>query len=250
MTRLPGKVEATVDRFVADRRQALRLLVGAGIVLTNSSRAFGSQPDHSGGVAAPQTPDEVLRLLMAGNERFVEKKLSHPHESKAWQNTLTKEQHPAATILGCSDSRVATEIVFDQGLGDLFVIRVAGNVVGNDVAGSVEYSVLHLHTPLVMVLGHEGCGAVTAAVQERLDGRKDVKEIQSLIDQIEPSLASVDRKLSVEDQVRAGVEANVLQSTTILSALPELAKSIQAKTLKIIPAVYDLQTGRVRLLKV
>lgn len=250
MPRLPGKVEATVDRFVPDRRQALRLLVGAGIVLTNSSRAFGSQPAHSGSVAASQTPDEVLRLLMAGNERFVEKKLRHPHESEAWQNTLTKDQHPIATILGCSDSRVATEIVFDQGLGDLFVIRVAGNVVDHDVSGSVEYSVLHLHTPLVMVMGHEGCGAVTAAVQERLNGGKDVKEIQSLIDQIEPALASVDRKLSVEDQVRAGVEANVLQSTTILSSLPELAKSIQAKTLKIIPAVYELQTGRVRLLKV
>jgi carbonic anhydrase len=237
-----------MNRVEPGRREALLLLAGLGIFLGNFSHGFGWQTPHLPGTQVPQEPDEALQRIMAGNTKFASGKVRHPHESAAWRTGLTKEQHPIATILGWSDSRVPVEIVFDQGLGDLFVVRVAGNVVDVDVVGSVEYAVIHLHTPLVLVLGHEQCGAVTAAVQERANREKESEGIQKLVDQIEPVIAKVDSKLSIEEQVKAGVEANVRQSAQILSALPELAKPIQAKSLKIVASVYELQTGRVRIL--
>ena len=113
---------------------------------------------------ASLTADESLARLMEGNKRFVKRKAQHPDQSLAHLREIEPGQHPFAIVLGCSDSRVSPEVVFDQGLGDLFVIRVAGNVTDDAVVGSVEYAVEHLKTPLVVVLGHQGCGAVQAAV--------------------------------------------------------------------------------------
>ena len=112
----------------------------------------------------PKDGQEALQRLIEGNDRFAKGTSSHPHESSEWRSRLREEQLPFATIIGCSDSRVPIELLFDQGFGDLFIIRVAGNVVSTDEKGSIAYAVAHLHTPLILVLGHEGCGAVTAAL--------------------------------------------------------------------------------------
>ena len=134
--------------------------------------------------AAPP-PDQALRMLLDGNKQYVTFHLRHPHETSAWRHGLTKAQHPYATILTCSDSRVPPELLFDAGLGDLFVIRVAGNVAADAVIGSIEYAVEHLGTRLVLVMGHESCGAVQATI----GGGEPETHIQSLTRPIEPAVA-------------------------------------------------------------
>src|SRR5215467_14490729 len=111
------------------------------------------------------TPDSVLAELKTGNAHHVRHQYQHPHDTLARQRELVAGQHPHAEILSCADSRVPPEIIFDQGLGDLFVVRVAGNIAADTEIGSLEYGAEHLHIPLLIVLGHESCGAVTAAVQ-------------------------------------------------------------------------------------
>ena len=130
-------------------------------------------------------------------------------------------QHPFATILACSDSRVPPELVFDQGFGDLFVIRVAGNIIATDVVGSLAYAIRHLQTSLVVVMGHESCGAVTAAV-DALDGRgHEPRLIAALVAAIEPGLKDLPAELTGADRVHAAVEANVRWSMRQLAAIPE-----------------------------
>jgi carbonic anhydrase len=154
-------------------------------------------------------------------------------------------QHPFATILGCADSRVSPELVFDHGLGDLFVIRVAGNVVAEDEAGSIEYGIAHLDVPLLMVLGHEGCGAVTAALHAT---DHEPAELQTLISRIRPALEDIPAELPEEEQVRLGVEANVRQSVRQLQTIADRVGRPHADRVLIVGAIYDLETGRVRLL--
>ncbi len=120
----------------------------------------------------------AIARLKLGNKRFVDGKSKHFRTNRAWRETLVSGQNPFAVILGCADSRVPTELVFDQGFGDLFVIRNAGNVVMEDVMGSIEYAAIHLHTKLVVVMGHEGCGAVTAALKSREERAKEPPELQ------------------------------------------------------------------------
>ena len=161
---------------------------------------------------------------------------------------MASGQSPFAVIFGCSDSRVPPELVFDQGLGDLFVIRVAGNVVDTDGAASVQYAVEHLHTPLVLVLGHEKCGAVTAALAPRSEREKEPKEIQALLGRIEPALKNINPHLAGEQRVDAAVEANARQSLEALIALPTLAGAVRDKRLRILAAIYELGTGKVNFL--
>ena len=131
----------------------------------------------------PASGKEALEWLVAGNHRFWDGHPRHDHESMRRVAKLREGQHPFGIVLGCADSRVAPELLFDHGLGDLFVIRVAGNVVADDEAGSIEYGLVHLHVPLVMVLGHEGCGAVTAALSAH-DG--EPRELVTLLQRIAP----------------------------------------------------------------
>src|SRR5262245_42512977 len=135
--------------------------------------------EHSGPSA-----DEALARLVAGNKRFVHGKARLAGLSRKKLADLTKGQQPFATILGCSDSRVPPEWVFDAGLGDLFVVRVAGNVLSPEVAGSLQYAGAHLQTPLFVVLGHEGCGAISAALASRHEGKRFRSRIQILVDSI------------------------------------------------------------------
>lgn len=182
--------------------------------------------------------DAALWKLKVGNKRFVAAKPLHPNQGAARRVKLATGQHPFATILTCSDSRVAPELVFDEGLGDLFVVRVAGNVVDDVITGTIEYGAHHLEIPVVVVLGHASCGAVKAAVA----GGEVEDHIKSLVDSIHPA---VEKAKSMEGDLTANaIRVNVEQSVDLLKkSAPTLARRIAEKKLKIVGAVYDLKTG-------
>jgi carbonic anhydrase len=142
----------------------------------------------------PRDAKEVLARLQQGNRRFMADKPYHVHEKSSWRSLLVEAQKPFATVIGCSDSRVPPELIFDVGFGDLFTIRLAGNIIAEDVIGSLQYAGRHLRTSLVVVLGHEGCGAVTATVEEMLDKPQEPKHIEALIQSIKPGLSKLDLK--------------------------------------------------------
>jgi carbonic anhydrase len=149
--------------------------------------------------------DQALSALLAGNQRFVSGRTNHPDQKMSRVKELAKTQHPFAAVLGCADSRVDPDIIFDQGLGDLFPVRVAGNIVDDAVLGSLEYAVEHLQCPLIVVLGHEGCGAVTAAV----NGGEPGTHITFLVDAIAPALAQA--KALPGDLISNTVRLNALR---------------------------------------
>jgi carbonic anhydrase len=166
----------------------------------------------------PASGEEALAWLLAGNHRFWDGHPRENHESMRRVAMLSEGQHPFAIVLGCADSRVSPELVFDHGLGDLFVIRVAGNVVAEDEAGSIEYALEHLDVPLLVVLGHENCGAVTAALGAH---DEEPSELVELLRRILPAIEGIDGSLPLEQRVRLGVEANVRQSVAQLRAIQE-----------------------------
>jgi carbonic anhydrase len=189
------------------------------------------------------TPDEALARLKDGNKRYVESHLSHPHQDAQRRSALSSEQHPFASILCCADSRVSPEIIFDEGLGDLFVVRVAGNIIDDAVIGSLEYAVEHLHTPVVLVVGHRRCGAVQAAI----GGGEPKTHIQTLVQAIAPAVAEA-RKLSgdlVDNTVAANVRLAVGQ---LKESEPILKENVGRNRIKIVGGVYDLDTGVVSLM--
>jgi carbonic anhydrase len=142
---------------------------------------------------SPQlTPDEALARLVAGNERFVRGEARFPTVQKEVLAELTRGQRPFATIIGCSDSRVPPELVFDASFGELFIVRVAGNVISPEVIGTLQYAAVHLRTPLFLVLGHEGCGAVQAALETKFEGTRQRERIALLLDGMLPGLDGID----------------------------------------------------------
>jgi carbonic anhydrase len=213
----------------------------AGWVLHDLGR--GTDVDE----ALPNSAREALERLETGNQRFVSGQVRRRHQSRMWRHGLVPEQHPFATILGCSDSRVPIELVFDQGFGDLFVVRVAGNVVAPDILGSVAYAVAHVHTPLVVILGHEGCGAVTAALKEK-DRHGEPQRLEELLRLIDPGLRDLDPRLAGPARLSAAVEANVRWSMRQLTELAGARRLIAGHALEVAGAVYDLDSGKVRLL--
>lgn len=193
--------------------------------------------------AANVTTDQALQMLMEGNQRFVAKKLTHRNQTAQREAEVAKEQHPFAVILGCADSRVPPEIIFDEGLGDLFVVRVAGNIVDNAIIASIEYAADHLGTPLVMVLGHQRCGAVAAT----LKGGELPGHISTLAEAIAPAINST--KNQPGDQLDNCVRANVKMVVDQLkSSQPVLSEFVKAGKLKIVGGRYDLETGRVDII--
>ena len=186
------------------------------------------------------TPDSALSELKAGNEHHMKHQYQHPNETAARQRQLVAGQHPHAEILSCADSRVPPEIIFDQGLGDLFVVRVAGNVATDTEIGSLEYGAEHLHIPLLVVLGHESCGAVTAAVQ----GGEPEGHIGALVSLIKPA---VDKSQALPgDKIANAVRINVqLVVQQLRSSTPVLAELVAHGKLKIVGGVYSLETGKV-----
>jgi len=194
------------------------------------------------------TADEVLTRLVEGNARFVRGDARFPTVQKEILAELAKGQRPYATIIGCSDSRVPPELVFDAGFGELFIIRIAGNVVSPEVMGTLQYAAVHLHTPLFVVLGHEGCGAVQAAVAMKEQDAREREHIELLLERILPGLPDRDSTLTREEQLVAAVEANVRWAMHQLLDTPEGKARMAEGILKLVGAVYELKTGRVRFL--
>lgn len=196
----------------------------------------------------PQTADEALARLQAGNLRFVNGEARFPTVQKEILADLARAQQPYVTILGCSDSRVPPELVFDAGFGELFVIRVAGNVLGPSILGTLQYAALHLNTPLFVVMGHEGCGAVKAALASRLDGSQHASRIEILLEQIIPALDGLDLQAPPAELLSSAVEANVRRTMRELLETPEAKARMETSGLRLVGAVYELDTGRVRFL--
>jgi carbonic anhydrase len=195
------------------------------------------------------TADQALARLIAGNERFVRGEARFPTVQKEILAAMAAGQSPYATILGCSDSRVPPELIFDAGFGELFILRVAGNVVSPEVMGTLQYAAMHLETPLFIVMGHEGCGAVEAALAVRDDGGVFPSRIARLLDDITPGLGELPAGGSQAARMQAAVEANVRWSMHQILETPE-ARARQAEgVLKLVGAVYELETGLVRFLE-
>ena len=195
------------------------------------------------------TADQALERLLAGNGRFLRGETQFGHMTWAGLEKLARGQQPFATVLGCSDSRVAPERIFDAELGELFVVRVAGNVLSPEVASSLQYAAAHLQTPLFVVLGHEGCGAVSAALENRDHGVSHCSRIQLLVDSILPALADVDAALPPAQRLKAAVECNVRWTMRLIRQTPEARARLTDGWMKLVGAVYEIDTGRVRLLE-
>ena len=185
-------------------------------------------------------PDKSLQSLIKGNERFVNLHLKHPDQTGKKRAEMVKGQHPFAVILSCSDSRVPPEILFDQGLGDLFVVRIAGNILDDDVLGSIEYAVEHLGVSLVVVLGHEKCGAVIAAVK----GVNQVCHIQSLVKRLQPAVdqAKTEKGDITDNAIHDNIQMDV---NNLKKSEPILAEYVKAGNLKIVGSYYHLNNGKV-----
>lgn len=204
-------------------------------------------------MAAPSgTPrlsaDQALARLVAGNDRFVRGEARFPTVQKEILAGLAKGQQPYATILGCSDSRVPPELVFDAGFGELFIVRVAGNVISAEIMGTLQYASLHLHTSLFVVMGHQGCGAVAAALATQHDGASHPERIELLLENIHPALVDIDVTRPPHEVLDAAVEANVRWSMRQLRETPEGRARIDEGVIRLVGAVYELETGRVRFL--
>jgi len=183
-------------------------------------------------------PVVVLDQLVKGNERYVAGKSAHPNQTPRRRNAIKGAEKPIAVVLSCSDSRVPPEMIFDQGLGDLYVVRVAGNVVNDEVLGSIEYAVESLDANLVVVMGHDDCSAVKAAIA----GGHSGNHVQAMIAAIKPAIAGA-------KDAPAAAAANVRSVVHQLSeSKPELQTAVQKGELKIIGAQYHLDTGRVEIL--
>jgi len=196
------------------------------------------------------TADEVLAQLLAGNERFVKGELLNPRRTPDDFRAVAKTQYPVAVIVACADSRVAPELLFDMGVGDLFVVRVAGNVVdgaGVTVKGSIEYAIAELQAPLIIVLGHSNCGAVKSAVAH-IDHKDSLPgAINGLVELIKPAVLKVQGQPgdiyanATRENVKIGVEK-------LKNLQPILAPRVKQGSVKIVGGIYDLHTGKVELL--
>nr|WP_312276971.1 carbonic anhydrase [Moraxella sp. CTOTU46711] len=205
----------------------------------------------------PETAEQALEMLKQGNARFVEN-VRNPQSTLLASNALTHVHEPFAIILGCSDARVPAEIVFDQGLGDLFVIRVAGNVVAPSQIGSVEFAAEKFGTKLVVVLGHSHCGAVTACVETLINPDQQFSpNLRSIVDRIRPSVYNLHeiytangQDIDAQELINRGIKANVRMSVTQLKHGSRILEdAVNNGSLIIVGAVYDLDTGKVTFIE-
>jgi len=239
-----------VSRFSRRRFVQLAGVAAASLVTGRSQPAYpASSQTSTDKSATPPNADEILRQLLAGNERFVRGQPSNPRRKPEDFSALAEGQAPLAVIIGCADSRVPPELLFDQGVGDLFVIRVAGNVVsgaGAVVKGSVEYAVAELHVPLIMVLGHSNCGAVKAAVKHLEAHDALPGAINDLVNFIKPAVIEVADQPG--DKLDNAIRANVAMGVKRLQTLkPVLVDPVKQGRVKVVGAVYDLRTGQVKM---
>lgn len=186
-------------------------------------------------------PSEGLQKLLEGNKRYVHDKLEHPNRGLERRESISQKQNPFAVIVGCSDSRVPPELIFDQGLGDIFAVRTAGNVVSLVELDSVEYAIKHLGAVIVIVLGHENCGAVAAVVQE------DTSDIPTVAKLIQPAVLEA-KKNNPSSLLTSSIEANAQAMAKQLANSAVLQESLKAQRIAIYPAYYHLKSGEIKLL--
>jgi carbonic anhydrase len=208
---------------------SILFILQAGVAYSGESVAFSNE--------------RFVQKLLEGNKRYVEGKPSHPNQTFERRKHMAKGQHPFAVVISCSDSRVPPEIIFDQGIGDLFVVRVAGNIVDDAGLGSIEYAAEHLHVTLIVVLGHERCGAVEAAVK----GGEAPGHIKSLVEAIRPAVENAKGRPGglAENAMRTNVKMVVEH---LKASRPILEHLVHKETLSVIGARYDLDDGHVTLI--
>lgn len=234
----PSQLPAVPDNVLDDQRLADAVRRGA----TMEEIAQLRDP-------VARSPEEALRALKTGNARFFGGQARRPEASAAERRAQILGQTPFAVILACSDSRVPTEIVFDQGLGNLFITRIAGNVVDSGTTGSIEYAVNHLKTHVVVVLGHEGCGAVKAALLPAAERAKETPSIQALLNQIVPSVSKIAAIRDEKAKMREAVIANVRQQVANIKKTPAIQAAIASKKIVVIGAFYEITSGAVDFLE-
>jgi len=230
-----GEAMVMRDRKVLARILMLLLIAALSMTTTRAAMAAAAAPTMSA--------EQALKLLLEGNQRFVAGKLEHPNQTPARRAEVAKGQHPFASVLACSDSRTPPEIIFDRGLGDLFTVRVAGNVADQVVIESLDYSVTHLGVRVVMVLGHRRCGAVIAAVE----GHEEEGDVGPMLSELKPAVAA--SRGMPGDPVENAVRENVKLVVKNLATSTELSAMINSGELKIVGGIYDLETGTIELLK-
>jgi carbonic anhydrase len=227
------------------RRGFLKLAGGAAFGLAVPGLGFAAPPKAPPKPENVLSPDAALDRLTKGNQRYVEG-VSRRHDFKHERAALTTGQNPYAGVLSCADSRIAPEYAFDTGRGDLFVCRVAGNLTNDDVIASFEYAVSVLNTPLIMVLGHQACGAVDAAIKSIKGGTTLPGHLPSLVAALAPAVKAVADQPgdNLDNAIRQNV---VLTVEKVKTATPILSKAVEEKKLRVVGAVYDLADGRVAL---
>src|SRR5437764_7941085 len=217
------------------------LLLGITLLGTNQF-VRAADPAHSDQPSV--APAEAISKLKEGNGLYTSGNVQHPGQTAERRTEMAKTQDPVSAIVSCSDSRLPPEIVFDQGLGDLFVVRVAGNVINDEGLGSVEYTVDHLGTRLILVLGHQSCGAVKAARETIAAKGKAPGHIESLVTAIKPAVEAT-AKDDLETTVKANVK-NVVQA--LRSSTPILQAKVESGEIQVIGGYYSLDTGAVTFL--
>ncbi|MDO5306311.1 MAG: carbonic anhydrase [bacterium] len=191
---------------------------------------------------------ESLQILLDGNKRFAEHKSIHPNRCDETRATLLEQQNPFAVILSCSDSRVPIEIIFDVGLGDVFTIRTAGHVLSPEVMGSIEYAVKHLDCKLIMILGHDNCGAINSAIKAfNKPNHKASDNLQSILNHIYPVLEKIPQNQS--DILNLAIKSNVkYQVADLLKKDEYIAQKVKNEEIIVVGANYELKTGLVKIL--
>jgi carbonic anhydrase len=235
----------SIQKFDPSRRKMLGLAAVStvGFLLSNSAGAKETKPPPK-----PQNvmnPAASLERLLKGNERYVEG-VSLRHDFKHEREALAGGQNPFAAILSCADSRIAPEYAFDSGRGDLFVCRVAGNFANNESVASLEYAVAELGTPLILVLGHDACGAVNATIKSLKDGTTLPGHLPSLVEAIAPAVKAVSQQGG--DTLANAIKKNVVDNVIKLSsATPILSAAVEQGKLKVAGGIYRLKDGRVEM---
>jgi carbonic anhydrase len=231
------------------RRGVLRFAAAAAAGLAVTPHAEAAPPKESPKVPPkPQnvlSPDGALKRLMEGNVRYVEG-VSRRHDFKHEREALSGGQNPFAAVLSCADSRIAPEYCFDVARGDIFVCRVAGNFASDDIVASLEYAVAVLNTPLILVLGHDACGAVDATIKSVKDGTTLPGHLPALVEALRPAVEAV--KAKPGDMLTNAIRQNVpLNVDKLKSAAPILKAAADDKKIRVVGGVYELKTGKVRL---
>lgn len=236
------------ERHLSSPTRRNLLLAGASSITLAALAQRDAVAAEPVGGHAPNSipPQEALDRLMQGNARYAANTLANKDYS-AGRVARVSAQYPIAAIVGCADSRVAPELAFDQGPGDLFVVRVAGNFVNDDILASLEYGVEFLGVPLIMVLGHTNCGAVTATVKVIQDGTRLPGHLPELVNSIKPAVHLAQREHGADLVEQSTIENVKLNTSRLLVSKPLIGQYVKRGKVNVVGGVYDLATGKVML---